>query len=197
MGRLVYICIGSLDGYVADERGEFDWCAPDAQVHTYLNERDQPVVAELYGRRLYEVLKVWQTYGTEPDAHPAERAYGEQWRGRDKVVFSTSLAAVETPRTQLERSFDPVAARRFVDSVDGIVTIGGPTLAAHALRAGIVDSVEYYANPVVVGGGTAWLPSDLRVGLQLTGEHRFDSGVVHLAYDVVGRAGMTRAAVAR
>lgn len=185
MGQLVYTGIGSLDGFIADAQGEFDWSAPSEEVHAFINERDRAVVAELYGRRLYEVLKVWETYGTEPDASEVEREYGEIWRNRDKVVFSTTLASVSTARTRLERSFDPGAVRRFVDEVDGEVNIGGAHLAAQALRAGIVDRVEYYVNPVIVGGGTHWLPADLQVTLRLVEEHRFSNGVVHLAYVVI------------
>jgi dihydrofolate reductase len=185
MGRLVYIGIGSLDGFIADADGQFDWSAPDEEVHSYLNQRDRAVVAELYGRRLYEVMKVWETFGTEPGDSPAVREYGEYWRNRDKVVYSATLTSVATARTRLERGFDPVAVREFVDGVDGEVSIGGPELAAHALRAGIVDRVEYYVNPVVIGGGRQWLPDGVRVHLRLTEEHRFTNGVVHLAYDVV------------
>lgn len=184
MGRLVYAGIGSLDGFIADVRGEFEWSAPSEEVHSFINERDRRVAAELYGRRLYEVMKVWETYGTGPDAAPVEREYGEIWRNRDKVVFSTTLQSVTTGRTRLERSFEPQAVRRFVDEVDGDVSIGGAHLAAHALRAGIVDRIEYYVNPMIVGGGTAWLPQDLRVALRLVEEQRFSDGVVFLAYDV-------------
>ncbi|WP_226346997.1 dihydrofolate reductase family protein [Agilicoccus flavus] len=187
MGRLIYGGIGSLDGFIADVDGDFSWSAPDEQVHAYLNDRDREVAAELYGRRLYEVMKVWETYGTEPDASSVVRDYGRLWRDRDKVVYSTTLADVDTARTRLERTFDPVQARRLVDEAGGDVTIGGPDLAAHALRAGIVDVVEYYANPVVLGAGTPWLPAGLRLDLRLVDEHRFDCGVVHLAYEVVNR----------
>jgi dihydrofolate reductase len=184
MGQLVYVGIGSLDGFVADADGDFAWSAPDEEVHAYLNERDRDVVLELYGRRLYEVMKVWETYGTEDGASQVERVYGEQWRGRPKVVWSRSLTAVETARTTLERRFDPAEVRRLVDGTEGQVSIGGPDLAGHALRAGIVDRVEYYVVPVVVGGGTPWLPGGLHLDLQLVEEHRFACGVVHLAYDV-------------
>lgn len=184
MGRLIYAGIGSLDGFIADTSGEFDWSAPDEEVHAYLNERDRTVAVELYGRRLYEVMKVWETYGTAPDSADVERDYGEMWRGRDKVVFSTTLSSVPTARTRLERAFDPGEVRRLVEEAPGDVTIGGPALAAHALRAGIVDRVEYYANPVIVGGGTHWLPAGLRRDLRLVEEHRFGCGVVHLAYAV-------------
>jgi dihydrofolate reductase len=186
MGQLVYIGIGSLDGFVADVHGGFDWSAPDEEVHAYLNERDRGVSLELYGRRLYDVMKVWETYGTAADSHPVEREYGENWRGRDKVVFSRTLSEVATPRTRLEREFDPVSVRRLVEDAGGDVTIGGPDLAAHALRAGIVDRVEYYASPVVIGGGTPWLPEGLRIDLRLLETHRFASGVVHLVYAVAG-----------
>lgn len=187
MGRLVYAGIGSLDGFVADAQGDFDWSAPDEEVHRYLNERDRAVTAELYGRRLFEVMKVWETYGTSPEVTDVERQYGEQWRGRPKEVFSTSLSSVGTSRTTLHRHFDPVAVRRLVDDTDGDVSIGGPDLAAQALRAGIVDVLEYYANPVVVGGGTPWLPSGLRLGLHLVEHHRFGNGVVHLVYEPISR----------
>lgn len=155
-------------------------------MHAFLNARDRAVSLELYGRRLYEVMRVWETYGTAPDSHPVEREYGEIWRGRDKVVFSTTMAGVQAPRTRLEREFDPVAVRRLVDEAGGDVTIGGPDLAAHALRDRIVDRVEYYANPVIIGGGTPWLPGGLRLDLRLLETNRFACGVVHLAYAVVG-----------
>ena len=183
MGQLVYASIGSLDGFIADAQGEFEWSAPGEEVHSFINERDRAVAAELYGRRLYEVMKVWETYGTGSDANPVEREYGEIWRNRDKVVFSTTLLSVETARTRLERSFDPEKVRRFVDEVEGDVSIGGAHLAAQALRAGLVDRVEYYVNPVIVGGGTRWLPADLHLPLRLVEEHRFSDGVVYLAYE--------------
>lgn len=187
MGQLVYVGIGSLDGYVADEDGDFAWSAPDEEVHAYLNERDRRVTAELYGRRLYEVMKVWETYGAAPGSPDVERDYGEQWRGRPKVVFSRSLASVETARTRLERRFDPAEVRHLVDGTEGEVSIGGPELAGRALHAGIVDRVEYYLVPTVVGGGTPWLPAGLHLDLRLVEQHRFGCGVVHLAYDVLDR----------
>ena len=193
MGRLVYASIGSLDGFIADAEGEFDWSAPDEEVHAYLNERDSAVALELYGRRLYDVMKVWQTYGTAADASDVERVYGEQWRARPKRVFSTTLSAVDTSQTTLHREFDPVEVRRLVDETDGDVGIGGPDLAAQALRAGIVDRVEYYAGPVIIGGGTPWLPRGLRLDLRLVEHHRFAGGVVHLAYSI-GRPESARGA---
>ena len=184
MGRLVYAGIGSLDGFIADPGGDFSWSAPDEEVHAYLNDRDRDVTLELYGRRLYEVMKVWETYGTAPDSSPAEREYAQLWRGRDKIVYSSTLDTVETARTRLERVFDPAEVRRLVERSSGDVTIGGPDLAAHALRAGLVDALELYVNPVVIGGGTPWLPPGLRLDLRLVEQHRFSCGVVHLAYAV-------------
>lgn len=184
MGQLVYASIGSLDGFIADTQGRFDWSAPDEEVHAYLNERDRGVTLELYGRRLYEVMKVWETYGRGPDAAAVEREYGENWRGRDKVVYSRTLASVDTSRTRLEREFDPDTVRRLVDEAEGDVSVGGPELAAHALGAGLVDVLEYYANPIIIGRGKPWLPDDLRVDLRLLEMHRFACGVVHLAYEV-------------
>ncbi|MCW5954871.1 MAG: dihydrofolate reductase family protein [Propionibacteriaceae bacterium] len=184
MGQLIYTGIGSLDGFIADLDGDFNWSAPSEEILSFINHRDRAVAAELYGRRLYQVLQVWETYGTDSAATTAEREYGETWRNRDKVVFSTTLHSVDTSHTRLENSFEPTSVRRFVDDADGDVNIGGPALAAHALRAGIVDRFEYYVNPVVLGAGKQWLPGDLRVNLRLTEEHRFDNGVVFLAYEV-------------
>lgn len=184
VGQLIYSGIGSLDGFIADADGGFDWSAPDEEVHLFLNRRDRQVTAELYGRRLYEVMRVWETYGTGPEAEPAEREYGELWRNRDKVVFSTTLASVDTARTTLERAWDPVRVRQFADRAEGDVTIGGANLAAHALRAGMVDRLEYYVNPIVIGAGTPWLPAGLRLDLRLIDQHRFGNGVVFLAYEV-------------
>lgn len=184
MGKLVYAGIGSLDGFIADENGAFDWSAPDEEVHAYLNERDRAVSMELYGRRLFDVMKVWEVFGAGPDASDVEREYGEIWRGRDKVVFSTTLQSVDTAHTRLKRTFHPGEVRRLVDESEGDVNIGGPELAAHAFRAGLVDRIEYYANPVILGGGTHWLPAAVRLELRLLEQHRFASGVLHLAYAV-------------
>lgn len=185
MGRLVYTSIGSLDGFIADVDGEFDWSAPDEEVHAYLNERDRRVTAELYGRRLYDVMKVWETFGTGADASEVERQYGAQWRSRPKVVYSRTLTQVDTAHTELRREVDIPELRAVVDAAEGDVTIGGPELASHALRAGVVDVVEYYANPVVLGAGTPWLPAGLRLELRLAEQHAFSNGVVHLAYAVM------------
>lgn len=189
MGRLVYLSIGSLDGFIADPDGDFQWSAPDEEVHAHINRHEESVVAELYGRRIYEIMQVWQTYGTGPDASDAEREYGEQWRRRDKMVFSTTLADVATDRTRLARHFDAAQIRTFVDGVAGDVSIGGPTLAAQALRAGIVDVVAYYASPIILGAGLPWLPADVRMELALTEHAVFGNGVTFQSYDVVRGTG--------
>jgi dihydrofolate reductase len=177
VGRLIYTAITSLDGYVADESGKFDWAAPDAEVHEFVNEQERSVGAYLYGRRMYDVMHVWQTMGSD---HPITAAYAEIWRAADKVVYSTTLDEVRTPRTRIARTFDADEIRAI--KAGGDVSIGGPTLAAEALRAGLVDEIGLFLNPVIVGGGNAALPDDLRLDLELVDEHRFGNGVVFLRY---------------
>ena len=180
MSRLIYSAIASLDGYVNDTEGNFAWAAPDEEVHAYVNDLMRPIRTHLYGRRLYEVMAAWQTMGTAPDEPAVIRDFGEQWRAADKVVYSTTLDRVSTPGTRLERSFDPDAVR----GLDGDVLVGGPGLAAHAFRAGLVDLVSLIVVPAVVGGGTAALPSGVELHLELIDERRFASGFVALSYAV-------------
>ncbi len=182
MAALTYNSIASLDGYVADASGDFGWAEPDEEVHRYVNEQEEGVGTYLYGRRTYETMAVWETDDWLADAPPHVRDYARIWRGADKVVYSTTLESVSTARTRLERSFDPAAVRQLVDAADREVGIGGPTLAAAALREGIVDEVSVFVVPVVVGGGTPWLPTGLRLGLDLVAERRFTGGVVLLRY---------------
>jgi dihydrofolate reductase len=179
MARLVYSVLCSLDGYTTDADGKFDWAAPDEEVHAFVNDLERPVGTYLYGRRMYETLAVWQTIGG-PEHHAIENDYAEIWRAAEKFVYSTTLAAVSTPRTRLERAFDPESIRRLVADSDRNVSIGGPGLAAHAFRAGLVDDVHHLLYPVLVGGGTRALPDDVRLDLELVDEHRFGNGVVHL-----------------
>ena len=181
MGSLVYTGLVSLDGYVVDASGSFDWAMPDEQVHAFVNELERPVGTHLYGRRLYEVMLAWETMDTA-DA-PAEIAdYATVWRGSDKVVYSSTLASVSSGRTRLEREFDVEAVRRLKDESVGLVSIGGPTLAAHALRAGLVDEIQLFVSPVVVGGGIRFLPEGVSLELQLIDQRRFDNGVVYSSY---------------
>jgi dihydrofolate reductase len=179
MGKLVYSAIASLDGYVNDADGNFDWAAPDAEVHAFVNDQERPIGTYLYGRRMYETMAVWETMD---DPEPLMRDYAEIWRAADKVVVSRTLDAVTTPRTRLARELDPEAVRAL--KAGGDISIGGPSLAADALRAGLVDELHLFLNPVVVGAGTAALPDGLRADLELVGERRFANGVVHVHYRV-------------
>jgi dihydrofolate reductase len=183
VARLVYSAIGSLDGYVVDASGSFDWAAPDEEVHAFVNDLERPIGTYLYGRRLYEVMRSWETAPTRavPGAVPDVMAgYAGLWQAADKVVYSRSLDSVSTARTRIERSFDAAAVRQLVAAADRDVTVGGPTLAAAAIRAGLVDEFHLFLMPVVVGGGTRALPDGVRLDLELVDEHRFSSGVVHL-----------------
>jgi dihydrofolate reductase len=183
MAKLVYSAIASLDGYVADTDGNFDWSAPDAEVHAFINDLVRPVGTHLYGRRMYETMAVWQTMGLEPGLHAAEVDFAEVWRAADKVVYSRTLDVVSTPRTRLEREFDADAVRRMKDD-DRDISVGGPDLAQHAFRAGLVDEVHLFLCPVVVGGGKPGLPPGVRVDLELLEERRFGNGVAHLHHRV-------------
>jgi dihydrofolate reductase len=178
MGRLQYAVLSSLDGCTADADGRFDWAAPDAEVHAFVNDLERSVGTYLYGRRMYQTLAVWQTMGGA-GAEAIEADYAEIWRAAEKVVFSTTLAGVSTPRTRLERAFDPGAVRALVAASPTDVSIGGPGLAAQALRAGLVDDLHQFLHPVVIGGGTRALPDGVRLDLELVDERRFAGGVVH------------------
>jgi dihydrofolate reductase len=184
MARLICTGITSLDGYIADKDGKFDWCAPDPEVHAFVNDLERGVGTQLYGRRLYEVMAVWDTFGPDEDLPDAERDYAAIWQAADKVVYSRTLAAPATARTRLEPEFDPEAVRRMKERADRDLSIGGPDLAASALRAGLVDEIRHFVYPVSVGGGTRFLPADLRLDLELTDHRRFACGAVFLRYDV-------------
>jgi dihydrofolate reductase len=186
MGRLMYSVITSLDGYVDDAEGGFSWAMPDEEVHGYVNDLMRPIGTHLYGRRLYGVMAGWQTLGSTPDEPAVTRDFGALWRSADKVVYSTTLAEVSTPRTRLERTFDPDAVRALVSASERDVLVGGPGLASHALRAGLLDEIGVVVAPVVVGGGTRYLPGDLRLDLRLLDERRFGNGFAALRYAVAG-----------
>jgi dihydrofolate reductase len=181
MAKLIYSGIASLDGYVVDAGGNFDWAAPDAEVHAFVNDLERPVGTYLYGRRMYETMAVWETMD---DPAPEMRDYGELWRAADKVVYSRTLESVSTPRTRLERELAPDAVRALVADASRDVSVGGPTLAGAALAAGLVDEIQLFLNPIAVGGGTPALPHGLRVGLELLDHRRFAGGVVYLSYRV-------------
>jgi dihydrofolate reductase len=183
MANLVFSSITSLDLYVNDARGRFEWAAPDAEVHAFVNELERPIGMFLFGRRLYETMQVWETMATTPD-EPEVHDYAALWRAADKIVYSATLPGVTTSRTRLERDFDPEAVRALVRDADRNVSIGGPTLAARAFTAGLVDELHLFLTPVLVGGGTRALPDDVFVDLELIDEHRFTNGVVHLHHRV-------------
>lgn len=189
MGRLVYTCITSLDGYVADEDGQFDWSMPDEEVHAFVNDLERRIGTQLYGRKLYEVMSAWETMPVAGE--PAViQDYAGIWKAADKIVFSRTLPGISTSNTRLERTFDPVALRRLKESADRDLTVGGPTLAAQALQAGLVDELHQLLSPVVVGGGKPFLPDGLRLDLELLDERRFGNGVVFLRYGI-RQAGFT------
>ena len=196
MGSLHYASITSLDGYVADRNGSFDWSVPDEEVHRFVNDRQRQIRTHLYGRRLYEVMVAWETLPTEDE--PAVMAdFAAIWRAADKIVYSTTLAAPSSARTRIEHRFDPAMVRNLKAATAGDLLVGGPHLAAQALRAGLVDEIQQLVSPVVVGGGTRFLPEDLTLELELVGERRFGNGVVHLAYRVLAVDGVAHAAVRR
>jgi dihydrofolate reductase len=182
MGNLIYSAITSLDGYVADADGKFDWGEPDEEVHSFVNNLERPVGTYLYGRRLYEVMLVWDDAAAFSDQPPYIHDFARLWQAADKVVYSTTLTAVSTARTRIEREFDPEAVRRMKAAVERDLTVGGPSLAAHAFRAGLVDECHLILAPVVVGGGKQSLPDDVRLDLELVDERRFGNGMVYLRY---------------
>jgi dihydrofolate reductase len=178
-GRLIYSAIASLDGYVADAAGRFDWSAPDEEVHAFVNDLERPIGTQLLGRRMYEVLVAWETMD---DPAPVARDFAAIWRAADKVVYSTSLHEVSSARTHIERSFSPAAIARMKAGADRDISIGGPTLAGHALAAGLVDEIQLLLSPVIVGGGLRALPAGLRARLELAEQRRFANGVAFLRY---------------
>ena len=181
MAKLVYSAIASLDGYVADEEGKFDWAAPGEEVHAFVNDLERPVGTHLLGRRMYEVMVAWETLDTAGE--PAViQDFSEIWRAANKIVYSKTLDEVSSARTRLEREFDPDAVRQMKAEAASDIGVGGPTLAAQALEAGLVDELQLFLHPIIVGSGTPALPDGLRLGLELLDERRFGNEVVHLRY---------------
>jgi dihydrofolate reductase len=180
MARLVYAALTSLDGYVADERGNFDWAAPSDEVHAFVNDLQRPIGTHLYGRRLYEVMRAWETMHTLPDQPAVVLDFAASWEAAEKVVYSRTLEAVSTARTRLERAFDPEEIRRMKLTSEWDLLIGGPELAAHAFAASLVDDVHLFLTPVIVGGGTRALPDHVRLDLELVDERRFADGTVYM-----------------
>jgi dihydrofolate reductase len=188
MAKLIYSAITSLDGYVADENGNFDWAVPDEDVHRFVNDLERPVGTYLYGRRMYEVVVYWET------AHLADQApfmqdFRKIWQAADKIVYSKTLKTVSSARTTIEREFDPEAVRRMKATAGHDISIGGPDLAAQAFRAGLVDEIHLLVGPIVVGGGKPSLPKNVGLKLKLLDERRFGNSVVHLHYRVSASGG--------
>jgi len=184
MGKLHYMAITSLDGYVADREGRFDWSMPDPQVHDYVTELQRPVGTYLYGRRLYDVMAAWETMDTPPEL-PWLLDFATVWRAAEKVVYSTTLEEVSSARTRIEREFDPAAIRRMKEDSAQDITIGGATLAGQALKAGLVDECHLFLTPHLVGGGLRALPDDVRLDLELLGQHDFGNGVLYVRYGIL------------
>jgi dihydrofolate reductase len=183
VGRLIYSAICSLDGFVEDAGGRFDWAAPDAEVHSFVNDQERPIGTYLYGRRMYETMRVWQTPETFADS-PETIEYAEIWQAADKVVYSRTLDSVGTPKTRLEREFDANDVERLKAESKADISIGGAELASAALAANLVDAVHLFLNPVLVGAGKPALRTTQLIDLKLIDERRFASGVVHLHYSV-------------
>jgi dihydrofolate reductase len=181
VAKLIYQANASLDGYVADRDGKWDWSRPDDEVHAAINDLFRPLGTELLGRRMYDVLVAWETMETEGEPDVIGD-FAEIWRGVDKVVYSRTLESPSSARTRIEREFDPEAVGRMKEEADKDLGIGGPELAGEAFAAGLVDEMHLFLSPVIVGGGNPALPADAFVKLELLGERRFGNGVVHLHY---------------
>jgi dihydrofolate reductase len=182
MAKLIYSAIASLDGYIADEDGNFDWAVPDEEVHAFINDLDRPLGTYLYGRRMYETMVGWETDHTLAEQSPVMRDFAQIWQAAEKLVYSRTLEAVSTARTRIERDFEPDAVRQMKASAQRDMIVGGADLAAHAFRARLVDECHLFVVPIVVGGGKRSLPDDVRVELELLDERRFGGGVVYLHY---------------
>jgi dihydrofolate reductase len=181
MARLIYSAIASLDGYVADEHDNFDWAAPDAEVHAFVNDLERSIGTYLYGRRMYDVMVVWESMDTDGQAD-AVKDYAEIWRAADKIVYSKTLEEPASPRTRIERVFNPDEVRALKASAARDISVGGPHLAAEAIGAGLIDEYHLFLAPVLVGGGNRALPDGARAGLELLDDNRFGGGFVHLHY---------------
>jgi dihydrofolate reductase len=186
MGRLIYSMITSLDGYAEDANGDFGWNATEDDVHDFVNEAYSDVGTYLYGRRMYQTMVYWETADQDPEQPPVVLDYARVWQAADKIVYSATLEKATSARTRIERSFDPEAVRRLKADSDRDLTVDGPTLAATAIKAGLVDEIHQLVCPVIVGGGNRFFPTDVRLDLELVSERRFGNGVIHLRYQRKG-----------
>lgn len=182
MSKLIYFMPMSLDGFIADETDDFDWSAPDEEVSAFINDVHRPIGTYLYGRKNYETMTVWQTPEAIPGLTSSMMDFGTIWRAADKIVYSKSLETVSTPKTRLEREFDPQAVHALKAQLPHDITVAGPNLAAQAIRAGLVDECQLLVVPMILGGGKRVLPSNVRVKLDLLDERRVGNGWVYLRY---------------
>ena len=186
MAKLIYAAIASLDGYVEDKQGSFEWAAPDEEVHAFVNDLERPIGTYLYGRGMYETMMYWETASTSADESAVTRDFAQIWRAADKIVYSRTLQTVSSARTRIERDFDPAAIRSLKESSAHDISIGGAQLGGQAIAAGLIDECHLLLGPIIVGGGKPALPDDVHVPLELLAERRFRSGVVHLHYRIRG-----------
>lgn len=182
MAHLIYSAITSLDGYIEDMDGKFDWAAPDEEVHGFINNLERTAGTYLYGRRMYETMMVWETDTNLAADSPLMRDFAEIWQAADKIVYSRTLASASTRRTRIEPNFNPEAIRQLKETVARDILIGGPGLAAHAFRSGLIDEVHLFLIPIIVGSGKPSLPDNVRLKLELLAERRFSNGTVYLRY---------------
>jgi dihydrofolate reductase len=184
MAKLIYSAIASLDGYVEDEQGRFDWATPDEEVHAFVNDLERPIGTYLYGRRMYETMVFWETAGASDDSRVVSRDFAAIWRSAEKIVYSRTLKTTSSARTRIEPSFDADAIQRLKETSKTDLTVGGAELAGQAIAAGLVDECHLFLGPVLVGGGKRALPDNIRAQLELLDERRFRHGVVHLHYRI-------------
>ena len=183
MARLIYDAFTSLDGYVADETGNFDWAELlGDEVYAFINRRERQIGTYLFGRKMYETMAVWETPDVLSDLTPAALEYAPIWQAAEKIVYSTTLQTVSTAKTRLERRFEADVVRELKAGATRDIAVGGPTLAAHAIRAGLVDEYHLLIAPIIAGGGNPYLPGKVSVKLELLDERRFDNGIVHVRY---------------
>ncbi len=182
MAKLIYSAIMSLDGYIEDEDGSFDWAVPDEEVHTFINDLERSIGTYLFGRRMYEVMVGWETAADLAGQPPHMQDFAEIWQATDKVVYSKTLESVSSARRRIERDFDPETVRQMKAAAERDMNVAGPDLAAHAFKAGLVDECQLFLTPVIVGGGRQALPGNVRLEFELLDERSFGNGMVYLHY---------------
>jgi dihydrofolate reductase len=184
VAKLIYVSNVSLDGFIEDEHGRFDWAEPTDEYFAFVTDLVRPVGTYLYGRRLYEAMAVWETDPALGAISELRADFADVWQAADKIVYSTTLDAVSTARSRVDRRFDPDAIRAMKDTVSRDLTVGGANLAAHAFSAQLIDECHLFVGPAILGRGKPGLPRDRRIDLELLEERTFDNGVVYLRHRV-------------